>query len=509
VAGSHQGHKVQTLKQAKSDIKSKMTKLENKLDYVKKDFEDLQENIYKRKKNEIKMVREHFSRISALIFEKETTLLAELFWRFDEKMNYFGRVFESYSSFYTSTKDKVSALNSEMAKGNFENINDEVLNQEIDEKNYVLPYKKAFEFDEKIVQEDLLKELEKVNKIQNFINQETLTYPASWEGFFKSENMGEIILDPDFINSLKKQLKINMSVEIQEGSLILKPKKVGAVLDKVLDKKTLGKINAVHIPIDTRTLSTEDCDFSRFVFENIPQLNTLIVDFSSNLDKQQLLDFFPIIFSKIDQIHDLVLNFEDTCLENQHESIQLLCEYLSKVESLRMFDIKLNSTKISSQSLNLLAACLKKFMRNLTVLHIDLEHLNLTDSDIIQFFCPMPNLKVLNLYLGKNRITDKAIQALASALQKMKTLDEIQVLLSRNNISSQSMLKIISNIQGVVKFGIDMREVQIDDQTVFEFERLTNLMKNLKQAKIIVNKGVTTEADAILQRIHNQFPYSY
>ena len=220
-----------------------------------------------------------------------------------------------------------------------------------------------------------------------------------------------------------------------------------------------------------------------------------------------LIEIFLIILYRMRELSSIFFNFKGSPVSDK--SIVILFErYIRKINSLEGFFLNLSSTKITSRSIKSLANNTRKFMETLINYQMYLSQNELTDDDIIPLFCSMPQCKSLQFSLGKTSITDKTIKAFISTLSTMKSLEILELHFWQIEMKMESVIELFQNIKEVRKFYLNLRGVEINDSVIKEFERVSvHQMKELEEAFLYLDKGISQDGIALLNRIHLDYPY--
>lgn len=154
---------------------------------------------------------------------------------------------------------------------------------------------------------------------------------------------------------------------------------------------------------------------------------------------------------------------------------------LKQFQNLRKLCIELDSTKITSKSLEFLGRDYLPNMKLLEHFELSVSDCGLGDADIALICVPMEKMKELYLGLGKNKITDQSLITLVNTtLASARGLERIIICLDNTAVTDTGVSALGTVLHSVTEFILYLRGTNVTDEFIKVLLETLPLMKNLR-----------------------------
>lgn len=147
-----------------------------------------------------------------------------------------------------------------------------------------------------------------------------------------------------------------------------------------------------------------------------------------------------------------------------------MCElFQSDLSGLRNLKLNLSHTKLYDQALQILGTKVLPRLETLEELNLNFAHTGITDRGAIQVFAnSFPALKILNIDLSDNNISDQSLQVFGShALRSMNCLEKFALNLNSTKVSDNSISHLFTyNFPNVRSLKLGLNYTFITDRTL-------------------------------------------
>jgi len=494
--GEHKGHDIKPMKKIRAEAHARKGCWLDALGNVNKAHQNLKENLSVCEKELYQTIKAQFKQIHELLILKENSFLFEVEALLKMQGDYVGEVSGFNSALQVSIQNKIEALagismkldlppdflyllEEDISKTNKDTVKSlEALAEKIEFKELTL-IKSSF--------------LEPISKLKDSVSD----IKGPFHSLQKQLSGFELPIETDDGGILgnyisQKTLSVSSIFEVSiQGSCLEVVAKKGERKTITLEKAQWDKISNVTLVFEQYNLKDEDSCVLRYIWKNLEKLNKLSVKFLPEGAKDTvLLELLPLIFWRAKEIEEIDMDFAKCNLTSQ--SIVPLCNlFISQMSKLTSFGLDLSFTRISKRTVECFIRNNLGSLKNLVTFKLFLRDVSLGDEVVSQLFTPMPNVKNYQLSLGHTKITDKALEMFTrNTLPTMKTLENLELYLWKNEITESSLLALSENIPEKVKvIKLDLEDLDVSDEFLKEFTKEEKIHSTNLQEFEVNTKG--------------------
>jgi len=258
---------------------------------------------------------------------------------------------------------------------------------------------------------------------------------------------------------------------LEELSLWLDNTEITSNSIKALCSQSLTKLKGLSLSLQSINL-TDHALFalSDVAFKNLSELEGLNLYLANTQITSKGIDDLFKKLSNLAKLEVLSFNLADTRVNDNN--IGSLCYYFSKSTStLQQLYLDLTRTQVSEMALELLCSSLPKQISELELYFSETCTTDLTIQTLVtESLKNMPNLTLLELFLGENGIASEALLTLCSFLKKNDKIKTLTLDLHKTNVNDESICHFIKNsvpsMSALKSCVLDVSDIELEESTL-------------------------------------------
>ena len=229
-----------------------------------------------------------------------------------------------------------------------------------------------------------------------------------------------------------------------------------------------------------------------------PQLKNIYsinIHFSSKgINDLEVLNYLNAILEKAPSVKALSVDF-DGCIGTDLCVTSFFRKRLCHMQRLESLKLRLDSTRISNESLECLSKDVLPFMKCLETLNIGLFNVKgITDDGLLAVLESCKDMKTLYLQLQIANITSKCIEKFSTdILAKMQKLTTLSLVLTNLPIADKNIEQLLTNIHNIQILDLYLDYTKVSDESMKYFmEKFVPSQKCLKSFYILAKETQVT-----------------